>query len=65
MRVFYKIILEGNPNVKPSYGMVDFDTAEIISMEAVFPEIEIFLCDFHSHGTGEHFKLFCNVTDFI
>ena len=45
--------------------MVDFDTAEIISMEAVFPEIEIFLCDFHGHGTGEHFKLFCNVTDFI
>ena len=27
--------------------MVDFDTAKIISMEAVFPETDIFLCDFH------------------
>ena len=36
-----------NPNVKPRYGMVDFDTAETINMEAVFPEIDISLCDFH------------------
>ena len=60
MRVFYKIILEWNPNFEPKYGMVDFDTAEIISMEAVFPEIDIFCVIFtgSSHGTGEHFKFF-------
>lgn len=41
LRLFYKIILEWNPNVKRRYGTVDFDIAEIISMEAVFPKLDI------------------------
>ena len=57
----YKTTLEWNTNVKPKYGTVDFDSAEI-SMEAAFPEKDIFCVIFtgSSHGTGEHFELFCN-----
>ena len=40
-------ILEWNPAIKPKYRMVDFDAAEILSIGAVFPNIKIFLCDFH------------------
>ena len=29
--------------MKPSYGIVAFDSAEIISMEAVFPEMTFFV----------------------
>ena len=31
----------------PKYGMVDFDSAEIIALEEVFTNIDIVLCDFH------------------
>lgn len=41
--VFYKIILEWNHNAKPWYGIADFDIAKTISMEAVLPEIHIFV----------------------
>ena len=36
-----------NPDIKPKYGMVDFDGAEIISMERVFEDVKVFICDFH------------------
>ena len=67
MRVFYKTILEWNPNVKPKYGIVDFDTTEIISMEAVFPEKDIFLCDFYREQSWNRWTLnsFAMETDFI
>ena len=66
--VFYKFDLEWNPNVKPRYGMVSFDTAEIISMEAAFPQIDIFcvILAGSNHGTGGHFlNTFTMETHFI
>ena len=36
-----------NPSVKPKYGMIDFDTGELLALEGVFPGIIVFLCDFH------------------
>lgn len=45
--VFYKIILEWNHNAKPWYGIADFDIAKTISMEAVLPEIHIFVRFWH------------------
>ena len=41
------IIKQWNPDVSPKYGMIDFDTGEILSLESVFPSIQVFLCDFH------------------
>ena len=41
------IIKGWNPDVNPKYGMVDFDTGEILSLETIFPGITVFLCDFH------------------
>ena len=57
--VYYKIISEWNPNIKPSYGMVvDFNTAKI--METILPEIEIeiffVILIRRRHGKGEHIK---------
>lgn len=42
-----EIIKEWNPEVVPKYGMIDFDTGEILALETVFPGIKLFLCDFH------------------
>ena len=36
--------------------MVDFDSAEIMSLEAVFPEIAAYLCDFHSEQAWHRYK---------
>ena len=41
------IIKGWNPDVNPKYGMVDFDTGEILSLETIFEGIIVFLCDFH------------------
>ena len=53
-------------NVKPRYGIVDFDTPEIVSMESVSPEIDIFCAIFavSSHGTSDHFIFFYNGNNF-
>ena len=58
-----KIVLECNANVKRIY----FDTAEIISIDAAFPKIDIsyVICTGSSHGAGEHFKFFYNRNDLI
>ena len=40
-------LLGWNPLVMPKYGMVDYDIAEIAALEAVFPDIKVYLCDFH------------------
>ena len=39
--------LDWNPNVSPKYGMVDFDSGEVLSVEIIFPGIQVFLCVFH------------------
>ena len=45
------IVKSWNPDIIPKYGMVDFDDAEIIALEKLFPGIEVFLCDFHQAWT--------------
>ena len=40
-------VKEWSPDIKPKYGMTDFDDAETLALEAVFPGILLFLCDFH------------------
>ena len=36
-----------NPEVAPKYAVVDFDEREISSWEIVYPNIQVYLCDFH------------------
>ena len=36
-------LLAWNPDVCPKYAMVDYDNAEIASLEEVFPDIQVFL----------------------
>ena len=45
--IYMKFLLSWNPLVMPKYGMVDYDIAEIAALEAVFPDIKVYLCDFH------------------
>ena len=40
-------LLAWNPDVCPKYTMVDYDNAEIANLEEVFPDIQVFLSDFH------------------
>ena len=42
-----KYAVDRNPKIAPKYGMVDFDTVEISSLENIFPHIRVFLCDSH------------------
>ena len=42
-----EIVKSWNPSVNPKYAMIDFDAAEILSLEFIFPGIDVFLCDFH------------------
>ena len=39
-------LLGWNPLVMPKYGMVDYDIAVIAALEAVFPDIKVYLCAF-------------------
>ena len=41
------LLLGWNPLAMPKYGMVDYDVAEIAALEAVFPDIKVYLCDFY------------------
>ena len=36
-----------NPKVTPKYAFVDFDEREITALESVYPNVKVFLCDFH------------------
>ena len=40
-------LLGWNPLVMPKYGIVDYNIAETAALEAVFPDIKMYLCDFH------------------
>ena len=40
-------LLGWNPLVMPKYGMVEYDIAEIAALEADFPDIKVYLWDFH------------------
>ena len=41
------IIKSWNPSWKPRFAMVDYSEAEINSIEEMFPDVNIYLCDFH------------------
>ena len=36
-----------NPKVTPKYAFVDFDEMEITALESVYPNVKVFLCNFH------------------
>ena len=36
-----------NPKVTPKHAFVDFDEREITALESVYPNVKVFLCDFH------------------
>ncbi|XP_039282521.1 uncharacterized protein LOC120348732 isoform X1 [Nilaparvata lugens] len=42
-----EIFKRWNPDIHPKYGMVDYATEEIASLEAVFPSMKVFICTFH------------------
>ena len=49
MQITYiNFLLGWNPLVMSKYEMVDYDIAEIAALEAVFPDIKLYLCDFHT-----------------
>ena len=41
------IIKSWNPTWKPKYFMVDYSMAEIITIESEFPDVAVYICDFH------------------
>ncbi|XP_061178455.1 uncharacterized protein LOC133187113 [Saccostrea echinata] len=47
------IIKSWNPNWKPAYFMCDYADEEISSIESVFPESFVYLCDFHREQAWE------------
>ena len=42
------VFVDWNPNIAPKYWMVDFNTAEMLSLENIYSHIRVFLCDFHT-----------------
>ena len=40
-----------NPEVLPKYAFVDFDERKIVSLESIYPNIEVYLCHFHREQT--------------
>ena len=42
-----KVLTSWNLDWKPKYSMRDFSDAEIVAVEPVFPESQVYLCDFH------------------
>ena len=57
MQITYiNFLLGWNPLVMSKYGMVDYDIAEIVALEAVFPDINCICVTFteSNHGRGKH-----------
>ena len=42
-----QILQTWNPEWKPRYFMCDYSEAELAALEAVFPGVTVYLCDFH------------------
>ena len=36
-----------NPKWDPKFFMVDYSSAEILSLETTFPDTQVYICDFH------------------
>lgn len=47
------VIKKWNPNWKPTYFMCDYSEAEIMSLESVFPNTFVYICDFHREQCWE------------
>ena len=41
------ILKEWNPCWNPKYFMVDYSLAEIDAIEKSFPDVSVYICDFH------------------
>ena len=48
-----KVLISWNPEWKPNYFMTDFSEAEILALETCFPNIIVYLCDFHREQAWE------------
>ena len=46
-----KIIAQWNKGCNPPYFMIDYSEAELNPILAVFPNTEIYLCEFHREQT--------------
>ena len=44
---------EWNPNWNPAYFMCDYSKAELLALEACFPSVKLYLCDFHREQAWE------------
>ena len=49
--------VDWNPKIAAKYGIVDFDTEEISSLENIFPHIRVFLCDFHREQSWHRYYI--------
>lgn len=47
------VLKKWNPNWNPKFFMCDYSEAEISSIEAVFPEAVVYICDFHREQCWE------------
>lgn len=48
-----QILQTWNPEWKPRYFMCDYSEAELAALEAVFPGVTVYLCDFHREQAWE------------
>jgi len=48
-----QILKRWNPTWKPSFFMTDYSEAEIVALEASFPDTNVYLCDFHREQAWE------------
>ena len=47
------ILKSWNPKWSPSFFMSDYSEAEILGVESVFPQTQVYLCDFHREQSWE------------
>jgi hypothetical protein len=47
------VLISWNPSWKPKFFMTDYSEAEITALEACFPGVTVYLCDFHREQAWE------------
>lgn len=48
-----EVIKRWNPKWNPKFFMCDYSEAELLALEASFPSVKVFLCDFHREQAWE------------
>ena len=48
-----RVLTSWNPSWKPKYFMTDYSEAEIAALETCFPDVTVYLCDFHREQAWE------------